>query len=759
MDEFLERAKKAVDKFHSKQASDKTKATKAVLSSVLSCKKFISENENNEGDVAQKAVKELSEIIGNTPPLKSFTTEPNALEAMNTREQAAEHLEMIQKHLETHIKDIEIAKRKKVRDWVRSHPILGKLRRSASKKLPEGAYVLLFRKSSVAANAKKHGHGKHRQEKQIDKSTEQTNTVSATLEHSQVSISSVNISIELAAAESLQTLASSTLMEGVRVSESFSESSVQLQSIEGNFTQCNKSESVTLAFNSGLIEASTVSVSTDTTSGAIADDQPDPELVLRPAPDGRIFTRFRPREFADETRIYRMFRGGPPIVGACIISQGKLTHSYGVLPRPRENGDQVRVLLSLSKEAVGRPGRAFVESHEVLGELFKMSKNRKIHKEAYVLLFELAEDEKTEQQEKGEAPAQEPGEHLSSDEQHDHEETHDHEEHSDEAATEKKHEHETETTGDEMPDADDSDIHNLDAESLTRESSLDDVDLDAPDSHDEHTHETHEHEHESATETQSAEKKVPKIDLSKLELVSKKAEDGRIITRYRSFDFIDSRSLFETYRNRRPIVGAAIVRERELIKVIGVVPKEEGRAQVDTLLYHSRQALEKPSLDFIASNEVLMSIHEHSIGQFKQRECTVVLFTEDDGKPSLLPLQNKMGRAQAKTPIFEFRSPKFVHDRFREEKQIIGASIIGEAAGSASNNAQSNRPGGKDRGRDNRDRNDRDRNDRDRDSFKSRNAAPKNLVVLAAFGRTPLKQNILLSPEILKRLGVDISIL
>lgn len=744
MDEFLERAKKAVDKFHSKQASDKTKATKAVLSSVLSCKKFIAENENSDEDVSQKAVKELCGVIGNTPPLKSFQSEANALEEVKSKEQATEHLDKIQKHLEAHIKEIEIAKRKKVRDWVRSHPILGKLRRSASKKLAEGAYVLLFRKSSVAGNAKKQGQGKHRKDK-VERAEDTKSSAASCTEEAHVSISSVNISIELAAAESLQTMASATLMETVRVTESFSESSFKLQDINGTVTQCSTAETVTLAFNSGAIESSSVSISTDTTAGGTEELQPDPEMVLRPAPDGRIFTRFRPREFADETRIYRMFRGGPPIVGACIIAGGKLTHTYGVLPRPREGGDQLKVLLSLSKEAVGRPGRAFVESHEVLGELFKMSKNRKIHKEAYVLLFELVQEEKVEEAAEASASPELEAAHES-------EEHHDTEQIAAESA-ENKPEHD-EHGSDELSESDDSDIENLDAESLTKESSLDDVDLDAPDSHDEHGMDGQEHEAES-----EAPKPVeaPKIDLSKLELVSKKAEDGRIITRYRSFDFIDSRSLFETYRNRRPIVGAAIVRERELIKIIGVVPKEDGRSQVDTLLYHSRQALEKPSLDFIASNEVLLSIHEHSIGEFKQRECTVVLFTEDDGKPTLLPLQNKMGRAQTKTPIFEFRSPKFVHDRFKEEKQIIGASIIGEAAGASSHQANRPNQNQRDKGRsDNRDR-DKDRNDRD--SFRSRNAPPKNLVVLAAFGRTPLKQNILLSPEILKRLGVDISIL
>lgn len=743
MDEFLERAKKAVDKFHSKQASDKTKATKAVLSSVLSCKKFIAENENNDEDVSQKAVKELCGVIGNTPPLKSFQSEANALEEVKSKEQATEHLDKIQKHLEAHIKEIEIAKRKKVRDWVRSHPILGKLRRSASKKLAEGAYVLLFRKSSVAGNAKKQGQGKHRKDK--NEKAEETKFGAPCAEEANVSISSVNISIELAAAESLQTMASATLMETVRVTESFSESSFKLQDINGTVTQCSTAETVTLAFNSGTVESSSVSISTDTTLGGTEELQPDPEMVLRPAPDGRIFTRFRPREFADETRIYRMFRGGPPIVGACIIAGGKLTHTYGVLPRPREGGDQLKVLLSLSKEAVGRPGRAFVESHEVLGELFKMSKNRKIHKEAYVLLFELVQEEKAEEAAEASASPELEAAHES-------EEHHDAEQITAESA-ENKAEHD-EHGSDELSESDDSDIENLDAESLTKESSLDDVDLDAPDSHDEHGMDGQEHEAESEAPKPI---EAPKIDLSKLELVSKKAEDGRIITRYRSFDFIDSRSLFETYRNRRPIVGAAIVRERELIKIIGVVPKEDGRSQVDTLLYHSRQALEKPSLDFIASNEVLLSLHEHSIGEFKQRECTVVLFTEDDGKPTLLALQNKMGRPQTKTPIFEFRSPKFVHDRFKEEKQIIGASIIGEAAGASSHQANRPNQNQRDKGRsDNRDR-DKDRNDRD--SFRSRNAPPKNLVVLAAFGRTPLKQNILLSPEILKRLGVDVSIL
>jgi hypothetical protein len=100
------------------------------------------------------------------------------------------------------------------------------------------------------------------------------------------------------------------------------------------------------------------------------------------------------------------------------------------------------------------------------------------------------------------------------------------------------------------------------------------------------------------------------------------------------------------------------------------------------------------------------------------------------------------GQSRAKIPLSEFQSPKAVHDRFASREKVAGASVIGEEQ------SFKNRPpqvGGKAPPERSPDRSNR------RDS-----APPTRQVVFAAFGRTPLKTNLMCTPETLKRLGVNL---
>jgi hypothetical protein len=245
----------------------------------------------------------------------------------------------------------------------------------------------------------------------------------------------------------------------------------------------------------------------------------------------------------------------------------------------------------------------------------------------------------------------------------------------------------------------------------------------------------------------AVEKTAEPAEPAKLELVSKKTEDGRIITRYRSFDFNDMRSLYENFKKRPAVVGAAIIRDRELIKVLGRVPAAEGAKQLDVLLGASRQVLEKPSLDFISANPILNSLYELANGDFRLKDYNVVLFKDSSGRPEILPLPDRRGYSQVKTPLSEFKIAKIVHDRFKSENALIGASVIGETGPSAPPPRAESKHG-----------KDKDRDRGNRPDFRSRQPSRSSSVV-AAFGKTPLKQNVLLSAEILKRLGVDLSIL
>ncbi|MBX9725163.1 MAG: hypothetical protein K2X81_27415, partial [Candidatus Obscuribacterales bacterium] len=378
-------------------------------------------------------------------------------------------------------------------------------------------------------------------------------------------------------------------------------------------------------------------------SDAPKTQHPTPELVVRPAPDGKVFTRFRPREFSDDTRMYRTYRGGPPIVGACVIVDGKLTETIGVLPQPAEGGDQLRLLLSISKEAVGKPGRAFIESNEVLNELFQMSKSRAIHKDAYVLLFQRVEDEVdqnvSDDDDLDDSSSDEnvSVDHAQNSADADLNETSDEEQPEsalDEEATESEESSSaTESTESDMESTDagaDSNPVSADEQSaLTVHSDSDSVELDDSDSDEED-------DDDAAV---------------KCELVSKRTDDGRIITRFRTFDFSDARNLYENFKTRPQIVGAAVIKERDLLKVMGTVPQVEGRRQLDVLLDCSRQALEKPALDFISADVVLNGLYELANGEYRQKEYEVVLFTETDGRLTIFSTMDKRGKALSKGPL------------------------------------------------------------------------------------------------------------
>lgn len=917
MDNLLKKTRLAVEKYHSKQAGDKLKATRTILSAVVACRNFITETEGEDGGEIQKLTRELREVLSGLPMFRNITAEEN----IDTKQMADEQLDMIQQDLEKALKEMQEGKKKKVQEWVKAHPVLGKLKKSTAKELPQGAYVLLFRRSaslpprrkgskqippathdnavasmtimepasvehSPAQSAELQSHGQEpaavadqivliadqgtTPEREPEKSSPAEEKVSMAAAAENVEFSSdvapdqLSPSIEgaispvkfmreeplfvdlqsgsdpvvLSIQADIQVPTAGVVaapVQGSLVSEQEAadqgrnfavpeqsavgpEGIVALATDQEPFSSAQDQQILSVPEqNAAVQEQDTVeqnaaaqeqkaaapelsiafqdSAATCVTEGegnpgsaepnvdsdkkeaqpqrrarryengqppvkekkpkgrGGAPSQPQlspplekaveadaaivaakpvvekvpPDLVVRPTPDGKVFTRFRPKEFSDDVRLYRMFRGGPPLVGACIIADGKLVASIGVLPEPDEGHDQLRLLLSISRDAVGKPGRDFVESNPVLSELYQISKSRSIHKDAYILLFQLVEeksDEKPEEKSR-EKSVEQPEEKT-------------------EPSAEKE-STETEDQGSSPAE----ELHEAENDEPSSEISAEDENSGTPGTVDEESNTPD----DTSSVAEEAPQKTPTA--SRLELVSKTTEDGRIITRYRSFDFSDMRALYETYKKRPPIVGAAIIRERELIKIIGTVPSAEGSKQLDVLLGASRQALEKPSVDYITAHPVLSGLYELANGEYRQKEYGVVLFTENEGRLEILSLPDKRGKLLARTPLSEFRIPKILHERFKSERQLVGASIISEQAPSAP--VRDNRPSGKDKDRD-RDKGDRDRGGKG-DGFRSRNAPPRNQIVLAAIGRTPLKQNVLLSVEILKRLGVDLSIL
>ncbi|MBX9686418.1 MAG: hypothetical protein K2X27_06920 [Candidatus Obscuribacterales bacterium] len=742
MEELLAKARQAVEKFQSKQNTDKLKGTKNLLSLIQDCKKYIEETEPDDSDKSPRLARELSEIFKELSFFRKIAGSQESLHKIQNKKLAGEHLDMIQAELEKEQKDLQDSKKKKIEDWVKSHPVFGKLKKSSSKKLPEGAYILLFRRtksSNAKAKAEKMKAAKALAEARQNAANYESIPAGA--------IELVHTESEL---ESTKEAETQLTTEPIKPHEPDSGMSAMESAIE-NESEPAKSESK-------AAEISTESTEKNARPQEAKKLVPNSELELisRPSSDGRIFTRFRPKEFSDDKRVFRLFRSAPPVVGACIIAGGKINASFGILPQAEGTKDQLRVLLSLSKEAVGKPGRQFIESHAVLNELFTLCKEKAVDKDSYILLFQLAEalnngsgqnanpDSREqdaeaagsqEQNEPAEAELQdlEIGEENIADDNTESESELELE--SDSSNPELKLKPEELQTETESFSADQSTSEENKTEESQNESSTQSAELEDEDGEDGELEESEDSAQYSDSDL---------LPASSFKLLSKTTEDGKVLTRYRSFHFTDSRSMFETFKDKDKVVGAAIIKDRQLLKVIGRVPSEPGKNQLDLLLNCSRQALEKPALDFVESNEVLKNLYAVSTGEFSKRDYTVVLFTEKDGRLSILALPDRRGKPLSRVLLSEFRSLKMLHDKFKHER-VVGASIIAEQTTTAPSREPLTKAT-------------RERSAKPEREFKSK-AITKSSAVVAAYGRTPLKQNVLLSADILKRLGVDLSIL
>lgn len=218
-----------------------------------------------------------------------------------------------------------------------------------------------------------------------------------------------------------------------------------------------------------------------------------------------------------------------------------------------------------------------------------------------------------------------------------------------------------------------------------------------------------------------------------LKIVDKTNEEGRVLTRFWANDFMRKHIVFDTFKRMPHLLGAAVIKERELVHAIGTLPEPaEGRSQLDAVLAASNQAVQRPSLEFVLNNEVLKGLHEYAINEQSAKTASyVMLFARTEtGGITVLSLNAAIntggGKGKGKgphhrreesytsnkIPLDYFKSVRSLHETFSKEQQpVIGASVIEDS---------------------------------------------KKPQVIAAFGRTPLKQSMLAVPENFRRLGIPV---
>jgi hypothetical protein len=230
---------------------------------------------------------------------------------------------------------------------------------------------------------------------------------------------------------------------------------------------------------------------------------------------------------------------------------------------------------------------------------------------------------------------------------------------------------------------------------------------------------------------------------SSLELWERTTADGRTVTRFWPNEFADKYKLFDAFRDKPAVVGAAVIRENQLVKVIGRLPEpEEGKDQLQLILKESRLVMERPVFDFLEENQVLKGLNELANAGTLAKDVHVLLFAQAEaGKVEILAKPVGKMKSQARIPLAEFDSAKLLHARFSTGKRVVGASVVGQeksaqtkTAGAASS---------------------RERADHG-DSYRRQSVAAPKEVVLAAFGRTPLRVGHLATADTLRRLGINI---
>lgn len=706
MDQLVENLRKSVEEYSSiPQDGSKVQATRDIVAALLVCRESLKESDKDERGLTPRFVRDICEWMAPIPTIRALMTDRNRINKLHTKREAEEFLDEVQVELEKGTKELEDSRVKIIQDWVRFHPVLKGLKRVATKRLPKDAYVLLFEQK----------------------------------------------------------------------------------------------------------------------------ESENPKLITRPSKDGRILTRFHPREFSNEARLYQTYHGKAPLVGAAVISKNELIQVIGKVPEGAEGQEQLKALTSISKKAVGQPGREFVERNNVLKHIHSLCRKRKIDRQDYILLFETADFRPRKHQQpvsnieavdaeevqfspnkskkvegSPESALGETGDNeqaateLASDDSavqadslpNETEDLEDSdlieyaEEGDAEAGPEDASEDEAsaEHANDELVESDDreelsadlsdalpsdldesdeipvaSDEASDDSESQDAESmSFDTADgvpsssSDATDSVEEVHADAEDGKNAIAASAEAAAKS------SRVRLIVRQSEDGRVITRFRFFDFSDSRKLFEQFRGKAPVVGAAVIRGREVVHAIGMLPAAKGsQSQLDALLDQSRKAMEGPAITFITDNEVLVKLQELNASSPRDSNLEVVLFVTGQGRPEPLSISDARGYSRTQFPLSDFRNPKFVFDRLHGQAQVVGASVISQPP--------SQDRGGPGRGRDDR----RDNRNQDRGGKgtggpgfrggQSRGPSrPATPVVLHAFGQTPLKQNILLTPETLKRMNISL---
>ena len=145
MEETLEIVKKAVAEYDPDRKGKRLKAARTLLSAIVSCRRHIEQNAQTDQGCAERMVRELDELLGNSPSIRAITADKKVADQLPDAKLAEEHLNLIQDHLKSIVKEQQEAEAVISRDWIKAHPVFNELKQWIDNPLPKSAYILLFR--------------------------------------------------------------------------------------------------------------------------------------------------------------------------------------------------------------------------------------------------------------------------------------------------------------------------------------------------------------------------------------------------------------------------------------------------------------------------------------------------------------------------------------------------------------------------------------------------------------------------------------
>ncbi|MDZ4835005.1 MAG: hypothetical protein SGJ27_14615 [Candidatus Melainabacteria bacterium] len=820
MDNALAKTKQAVSRYKSRSQSDSLNATKSVWAAVRFLRKQLPELERKEKGVTTRVARELNDVLGKLPMFRHIKEDKEATESLQTKPEAEEHILKLENQLKAMVKDLENSKIDEIKSWVENHSVLGALTKTLTRKMPDSTYIFLFRQlknnnielvTSRAPDGRVFTRFRPREFFDVKKLYRLYNhrppvgaavvvdnklqDVIGTVPQAKDNEDQLHV-ISTMSKEAASQPAKSFL-SGNRVLQSLHELAKDRKVDKGAYILLfvDAEEQIDFDADDEELLASEDAGGDEGSHEPTADDDVSADDAAASA-DEPVGDQAASSEDAPAADVGGAVEQG---LAADAILGSDATPAVDEVPDTEQAASDVPA--APPNEVVAEPtatSETVVDSSENTGELPAAS-NESGSTETPAATDESAAAEtpaaetpagetpaSTNESTTAETPASTtdsitldtPADAPSS---------------SDESS-----EPAAQDAGGDQSAARQSDageigtIANAEQESPSSSDTTGDAPSEQPSGGEEPQH--GEAQQPAEAEQAPAEPEAEQV-YSPVEILTRPGSDGGVLTRFYANEFSDVRKVFESFAGKRTISGAAVIRGRELIQVVGNVPQSaEGRSQLDILITESNHAADKPTRDFMVENEILNSLHELASGHFSDPNARVLVFSEEEGRLSVLtppasPQREERGRdnrnrggrpdpaggargrddrgrngrspddrgrgrdddrprensGPAKSsPLVDFRYPRDIRNGYRNLARVVGASVIGEQKAHAPVRKEVKRDdnrGGGGGGRDQR--------------FNDRTPRASKSVVLAAFGRTPLKENVLITEETMRRLGLE----